>query len=127
MSRVVPPSGEPVPPTKRRKVTKAERLEIWLRDNGKCARCGLPVAWGTDLQIDHPNALINGGSDDRAAMVSLHVRCHKEKTAADVRIAAKIKRIIAREDGTRRERPKIRSRPFPKGKKRPWPSRPFQT
>lgn len=94
-------------------------MRIWLREGGTCYLCGYPVAWGTDLEIEHPIALAHGGSDDDAALRCVHGHCHKAKTSAGAKTTAKIKRILARREGTRRERKKIPSRPFPK-KKMSW-------
>lgn len=102
-------------------------MRIWLREEGVCYLCGEHVPFGPDLQIEHPIALAHGGSDDDAALRLVHaLGCHVGKTALDAKITAKIKRIIARIDGTRRARAKIKSKPFAKVQKRAWPKRPFR-
>jgi len=79
--------------------------------DGLCARCGgnLPLV---EAEWDHRLALINGGDNGLLNWQPLHPACHKAKTRIDAKLAAKIKRIIRRLDGTRRARKAIASRGF---------------
>ena len=124
MTRVFPTSGERVPATKRRKMTQARRLNIWLRNDGVCGICGRQIPYGPDLEIEHPIALAHGGADSDDRLMPVHAACHKPKTKVDAGVTGWIKRVHARIDGTRRPRQAIQSRGFPKGSRK-IPSRPF--
>ena len=104
-----------------RRMTPARRLRIWTAANGLCGSCGEPVALA-EADIDHENPLWISSRDDDLNLRPLHFACHKKKTAIDLTVIAKIKRIIAREDGTRRPRKAIQSRGF-SNQKRAWPKR----
>lgn len=105
---------EPVTPDKRRAMTPARKRRIWTAWEGKCWFCRQPVeVEGPTVIYDHVGTLWIKGSDADDDIGPIHAApCNKIKTAADLKKIAKIKRIIAREDGTRRERPPIPSRPF---------------
>lgn len=74
--------------------------------------------------IDHRIPLFMGGADDDANLRFLCPACDKPKTAKDAADRGHVKRLIAKSDPTTRKPPKMRSRPFPKGK-RAIPSRKF--
>jgi len=100
-----------IPPTKRRKMTKARVAKIFLAANGVCHICGCQIR-GEPYEIEHPDALSLGGSDDDADLRPVHVRCHKGKTAAEAPVRAERNRLITKSYvGKRKSR---------------WPSRPFQ-
>lgn len=101
---------EPVEATPRGNVSPARRLRIWTAADGKCV-CGTPVPLSWTV-LDHEIQLWLGGPDDDAQMRPLCAPCDLTKTANDAKIRAKVKRLIARENGTRRKRKEIPSRPF---------------
>ena len=101
---------EQVVATPRGAMTKARRLRIYLRCNGRCV-CGVKVPMENTV-IDHPITLWMGGPDEDDQLVYLCGPCDKIKTAKDAGDRAKVKRIIARENGTRRERQPIKSAGF---------------
>jgi len=108
---------EPVQPTPRRSMTPKRRLEALLRSEGRCARC--KVKLGEAFEVDHEISLFLGGADDASNTVALCVPCHRgEKTPADAKAHAKVRRILAREEGTRRPRKAIPSRGFDKTKRK---------
>ena len=124
ITRVSPPTSEPVPPTKRRPVTEARKKRIHAFHKGFCGECGdeTPIS-GPGVVYDHRIPVWTGGADDDGPnMRPVCKACDRLKTAADQGDIAKIKRIIARLDGTRRKRRAIRSKPFGK-QKRAWPTR----
>lgn len=103
-------------------MTPARKRQV-LEDYGKvCAECGASLS--TKVEIDHRIQLWLGGPEERENLRPLCIPCHTAKTADDAKIRAKVKRIIAREDGTRRHRKAIPSRGFQKVK-RPLRSRGF--
>ena len=126
MTRVAPPTGERVEPTKRRVVTDARTQRIHAFHDGLCGECGFPVTVsGRGVVYDHRIPVWDGGDDDDGPnMRPVHKACDVRKTAKDQCSIAKTKRIIARLDGTRRPRKPIPSRPFGKQKPR-WPKRKF--
>lgn len=108
---------EPVQPTPRRAMTPKRRLEALLRSDGRCARC--KVKLGSAFEVDHTVSLFLGGADDASNTVALCVPCHRgEKTPADAKAHAKVKRLLARQDGSRRPRKPIPSRGFDKTRSR---------
>jgi 5-methylcytosine-specific restriction endonuclease McrA len=120
---------EPVIPTPRRAMTPKRRLEAFVECSGRCAWCGEKITGA--YEVDHRVTLFNGGADELHNLECLHPACHAEKTNGhDKPSAAKVRRLEARENGTRRPR-----KPIPNGKKwpppgsqklqsRPFPSRP---
>jgi 5-methylcytosine-specific restriction endonuclease McrA len=142
-----------LPPLKWRKesglllTSAAQRKACFDRDHGKCNKCGvthvneiyyagsLDSIRCVDFHADHivalhaippsipfPEALKYWRIDN---LQTLCRSDHRTKSAIEVHANAKVKRIRRRLDGTRRPRAKIKSRPFPKGKRK-LQSRPFQ-
>jgi 5-methylcytosine-specific restriction enzyme A len=122
MSRITISSGERVEATKRRSMTKARRRIVEERSAGHCAYPGCLVS--SHLEIDHVIALELGGRDDDENLVALCREHHRQKSVLDMKLIAKARRIIARQDGTRRPRKPIPGRPFGK-QKHAWPTRRF--
>lgn len=84
-----------IPHTRRRPMTRARAARIFLRENGRCYCCGRKLRIGVDkYQIEHPEALSLGGSDDDAALRVICDACHKPKTAADANAKAKRDRLV---------------------------------
>jgi 5-methylcytosine-specific restriction enzyme A len=111
----------------RRPMTEARKRRIWAAAGGVCYHCGEPVPMlGPDVRYDHVVQIWITRRDEDADVSPAHTTCDKPKTAADAKVRAKIKRILARQDGTRRERKPIPSRGFPEVS-RPMQSRPWRT
>ena len=70
-----------IAPTKRSSMTKARAARIFLQRNGICYLCGTQIR-GEIYEIEHPEELADGGSDNDADLYPVHIRCHKAKTAA---------------------------------------------
>lgn len=109
--RIAPPSGERVSKTARRFLSALARQLAWEASDGLCGLCGEPVAL-FEAEWDHRVSLVAGGSNDIGNFQPAHVSCHRTKSAADVKIGAKIKRILARMTGERRARRPILGRGF---------------
>lgn len=103
-------SGMTVEATPRKAMTKARRLRLYLACNGRCV-CGVKVPMAGTV-IDHEIPLWMGGADEDANLRFLCRDCDRIKTAGDKGKIAKVKRILARENGTRRERQPIKSAGF---------------
>ena len=50
---------------RRRKLSKAQRLNVYNLFGGRCAYCGKPIAY-EDMQVDHVVPLHNGGADNES-------------------------------------------------------------
>lgn len=88
-----------IAPTKRRKMTKARRVKIFLSRNGECCVCHQQIRDGEPWDVEHPDALNLGGSDDDTDLWPVHVGkkgCHAGKTARDRKLIAKRNKAIDR-------------------------------
>ena len=101
---------EPVEATPRRAMTPKRRQTVLAKFGGCCAYPGCELTEG--LEIDHTIPLEIGGRDDLDNLQPLCRSCHARKTAQDIKIIAKARRLRKREDGTRRERKPIQSQPL---------------
>lgn len=106
-------------PSKRGGMTEARIARIFLACGGKCSLCGLPIRDGDKFDIEHPDPLWAGGSDDDAALRLAHVRCHAGKTGTEAKQRAARNATIARGyvgAGSSRK-------PFPGSKRDRWKKR----
>ena len=97
---------------KRRRLSPRAKASILERQAGLCAICARP---GQRWEFDHVIPLAIGGADDASNMVAVHGPCHREKTSKDVKVIAKVKRLIRTQSGQRsraRKGPPLRSKPF---------------
>ena len=87
-----------------KRLTKAERQQLWASHNGRCHICELPVPLER-MHVEHKVALANGGADDLENMAPAHSACNLEKGS----------RQGARRKGLRRKplRAKPRARTLP--------------
>ncbi len=83
------------PPTKRAAMSKPRIARIFVANDGKCAICGNPIRIGEDFDIEHPDPLWAGGSDNDLDLTIVHERCHAPKTAAEATQRAKRNKVIA--------------------------------
>ena len=108
-------------------MSKARRLRLFARDEGRCWICGCKVKAGEEYDLDHVIAWAISYDDSDDNLKVAHKSCHRgegSKTSTDVKVIAKCKRIEARLNGTRRERKPIPSRGFStNGPKQKIPSR----
>ena len=117
MTRVAPPTGEDIGPTKRRRVTSARKQRIWAYWDGVCGDCRAPVHVTEGTEYDHRIPVwMHGPDDDGPNMRPLCVACHKAKTAIDKGDIAHVKRLRG-ETGNAPKRP-IPSRGFDKTRRR---------
>lgn len=84
------------PATKRSTMTKARVARIFIACGGKCHVCGQAIRDGEKYDIEHPDPLWAGGSDNDAKLRLVHVRCHKGKTADEAKQRARRNATIAR-------------------------------
>jgi hypothetical protein len=131
MSADIPKLRTPVYPEveARRKLTKKERAQIVLRQDGKCAGCGIKPRHG--WEFDHDKALWKGGTDQgdldtwRALGSREDCTCHADKTAGEAGERAQMRRLRGETGQIKRRKArggsmiknaaKIQSRGFSKG------------
>lgn len=97
-------------------IPKSVKLRIWHREDGRCYLTGLRInALKDSYEFEHVISLANGG-EHRETNIRLALKeAHKVKTAADVKVTAKIRRVSLKAKGL-----------WPKSK-RPLKSRGFET
>lgn len=84
-----------IQPTKRRKMTKARAARIFLREQGRCYLCDRKLRPAAEkYEIEHPNPLALGGSDDDADLRVVCIPCHRAKSKTDAGEKAKRDRIV---------------------------------
>lgn len=117
MTRVAPPSGEEVQIDKRRAMTPARRARVVARDGEVCRYPECAIAKG--LEVDHIVCLELGGKDSDENLQLLCYAHHKQKTALDVKMIAKARRLRKdRIEAPTRPKSQIKSRGFDKTRSR---------
>lgn len=106
--------------TDSRHIPEAIKRWVFLRDEGKCTRCG--TKRNSALDYDHQPAwnLLNPKRHDPDKIFLLcREECHREKSKLDTSQAARAKRLNkAHTEGKKPSRNPIQSAGFPKGPKR---------
>lgn len=69
------------------------RLRVFEAYGGKCAECSVKLGPQMPHDIDHTHALANGGENRESNLRPLCKPCHKPKTAADVAMKKKDRRV----------------------------------
>lgn len=93
------------------------RDRIMKRENSACHLCSRPVAPGETWDLDHIQALINGGENRETNLKPAHRKCHVAKTAEDVAEKARVAAIRKKHIGITRPKQTIKSAPFAKFEK----------
>lgn len=109
MSRTVP---EWIGKTPDAKVPPRVRLRIFEREGGVCHLSGRKIQPGELWELDHKEALINGGEHRESNLFPALKDKHREKTAADVAEKAAIYSRKARHIGAHTPKQTIKSRGF---------------
>lgn len=92
------------------------RLRVFDSQKGLCAECGRKLAVaGEPYDIDHTQALINGGENRESNLRALCRPCHKPKTAKDVAQKATENRKKAKARGDYKSK-----NPLPGGRGSKW-------
>lgn len=68
---------------KRRKLSKAERQEVYRKCNGHCSYCGIEIDY-KDMQVDHVTPIRIGGDDSIKNMLPACRSCNHYKATLDV-------------------------------------------
>jgi len=88
------------------------RLRVFEKHKGVCYLSGRKIMPGDKWQLEHPQALINGGENRESNMAPALVEPHKVKTAEDVAQKAKNDRVRKRHIGIKKPRTMTRWRRF---------------
>ncbi len=122
---------EPVVPDPRKPPTEARKRRVWERENGICWWCdkGVDVT-GPRVRYDHKLALDLGGPETDENLFPLHRDpCDLAKTAEDRVLIDKARRLrkknLPRDQRPEKKGPRLKGRPFEKGRKVQISSRPF--
>ena len=121
MPRAVP---EWVGKTDDAKVPPRVRQRIFDAHDGMCHLSGRPIKPGEPWDLEHKVSLILGGEHRESNLAPALREFHKAKTAAEMKVKAKIAAVRQRHLGITEPRQKIVSRGFPKSdkKREPKPS-----
>ena len=86
---------------KRKPLTRKQRIELFEQHGGICHICETKIhaSRGEAWEVEHVEALEISGRDDWENLRPAHVKCHKVKTAEDVKVIAKCNRRKARHLG----------------------------
>jgi 5-methylcytosine-specific restriction enzyme A len=91
------------------------RLRVFERFGGICQLSGIKIMPGMAWDLDHRIALANGGQHAEDNLWPVLRDKHREKTADDVALKAKLDRIRAAHIGIKRPKRKIAQRANPWG------------
>lgn len=80
------------------------KLRVFEAYGGKCAECSVKLGPTMPPEYDHTIALVNGGENREGNLRPLCGPCHKPKTAADVAIKKKDRRVKAKHIGAASKR-----------------------
>jgi len=97
-------------------IPKRVIVRVFEKFGGRCAECERKInaGAGDKFQIDHIQAMVNGGANSEGNLQLLCDWCHKGKTRSDVAQKATTARIKAKNMGIKGTGRKIQSRGFPK-------------
>lgn len=81
------------------------RIRCFERAEGRCHICGVKIQVGEKWQLDHIQALIEGGENREGNLAPAHDKCHKPKTRQEVARKSKVARMKAKHIGAVEKRP----------------------
>ena len=102
---------------KRRRRTGKQRLAILKAHGCACYLCGGQIQPTEGFELEHVVALELSRDDSDENLRPAHKKCHAAKTAVDLAVIAKAKRIEVAHHGARAPKQKMKSRPFQKAAK----------
>lgn len=94
------------------KVPTRVRLRVFEAHGGRCWISGRKIMPGDVWELDHKVPLCNGGRHAEDNLAPALKQPHREKTAEDVKVKAKIARVKAKHLGIYPKGQQIRSRGF---------------
>jgi 5-methylcytosine-specific restriction endonuclease McrA len=92
--------------SRRRKLTRLQRVSIYDAAKGVCCLCQLPIQAerGQRWILEHLKPLWLGGADDDTNVAPAHERCAIDKTTREAPVKAKGDRVRARHLGVKKPR-----------------------
>lgn len=84
------------PPTKRKSMSRARAAKVYLAQQGRCHICTRQIRAGEKWEVEHPDPLSLGGSDDDADLRVVCIPCHRAKTKRDAADKAKRDRDVTK-------------------------------
>lgn len=94
------------------------KARVFLAHDGRCHLSGRKITAADKWDCDHVRALINGGENRESNLAPALRDKHREKTADDVKIKAKVARTRAKHLGIWPKGQKIQSRGFESNRSR---------
>lgn len=94
------------------KVPDSVKVRVFERYGGVCYLSGIKIESGMDWELEHIQALCNGGEHRESNMAPALVAPHKDKTRADRRLKAKNDRVRKKHLGLKKPRKITRWRRF---------------
>jgi 5-methylcytosine-specific restriction protein A len=79
------------------------RMRVFLKHDGRCHITGRKITPGDYWECDHIVALCNGGEHRESNLAPALRDAHRQKTASDVKLRAKIDRIRKRNMGIKKK------------------------
>lgn len=114
MSRAV---SEWIGKTDDQRVPPRVRQRVFDRDGGKCHLSGRKIEAGEAWELEHIQALILGGQHRESNLAAALVDPHKRKTAAEMKVKAKIAAVRQKHIGVTKPAGAIKSRGFAQSEK----------
>lgn len=100
---------------KRKKLSKKQRLECFVKHEGRCYLCGIDIRPGETWEVEHILPVGLGGDNGVDNLRPAHTKCHKPKTKEDVGKMRKADRLKAKHFGAKQKTGSI-----PGSKKSGW-------
>jgi 5-methylcytosine-specific restriction enzyme A len=97
---------------RRKRRTGPQRLAILKAHGSACHLCGGHIHETEGFELEHVIALGLTRDDSDENLRPAHKKCHSAKTALDLAVIAKAKRIEVAHHGARAPKQKMKSRPF---------------
>lgn len=92
-----------LPDPKRLKLSKKQRLSVFVKHEGQCYLCGLMIRPGESWEVEHILPVGLGGDNTEENLRPAHSKCHKPKTAQDVVKMRKADRVRAKHFGAKKK------------------------
>lgn len=99
------------------KVPPRVRQRVFDREGGICHLSGRKIVPGERWELEHKIALIAGGQHRESNLFPALVEPHKRKTAAEMKVKAKVAAVRKKHIGAVKPAGKIKSPGFPKTEK----------
>lgn len=104
-----------LPDPKRSKLSKKQRLSVFVKHEGRCYLCDQMIRPGDTWEVEHILPVGLGGDNSEENLRPAHTKCHKPKTAEDVGKMRKADRVRAKHFGA-----KVKTGSIPGSKKSGW-------